>query len=194
VYAIAGGSVGRVINAVVSGTVDVGEPSRLGAGQLDVTVASDPREPLPTGILAILKHWYAGRPAEKNLRAGYDRDLRHHWAGVALGRRSAAPDRPAGTRYDLDGRFVTDVEGFYCAIGEAINGPGGYFGWNLDTLDDCLSGGFGARAPFRLAWHDSAIARQHLVVGYDRRRLCPAITMDHLLDMLTAGNVEIELR
>lgn len=89
---------------------------------------------------------------------------------------------------------MTDVEGFYCAIGEAINGPGGYFGWNLDTLDDCLSGGFGAQAPFRLAWHDSAIARQHLVVGYDRRRLCPAITMDHPLDMLTAGNVEIELR
>jgi RNAse (barnase) inhibitor barstar len=157
-----------------------------------VTVASDPREPLATGILAILMHWYAGRPAEKNLWAGYDRDLRHHWAGVALGLRSAAPDRPAGTRYDLDGRFVTDVEGFYCAIGEAINGPGGYFGWNLDALDDCLS--FGARTPSRLAWHDSAIARQHLVAGYDRRRLCPAITMDHLLDMLTAGNVEIELR
>ena len=67
-YAIAAdGSVSRVINAVVSGTVDVGEPSRLGAGLLDVTVASDPREPLPTGILAILKYWYAGRPAEKNL-------------------------------------------------------------------------------------------------------------------------------
>jgi hypothetical protein len=70
---------------VVSGTVQAEGPSRLGAGLLDVTVASGPREPLPTGILGILEHWYTGRPAEKNLWAGYDRELRHQWAGVALG-------------------------------------------------------------------------------------------------------------
>ncbi|MER7009230.1 barstar family protein [Dactylosporangium sp. NPDC000555] len=65
--------------------------------------------------------------------------------GFVLAHQSGAPDQPAGTTYDLDGRFVTDIEGFYCAIGEAINGPGGYFGWNLNALDDCLRGSFGAR-------------------------------------------------
>lgn len=160
------GSISQVIGAVVSGTVQASEPSRLGAGLLDVTIDSDPQEPLPTGILDILEHWRTGRPAEKNLWAGYDRELRHHWAGVALGQRSGAPDRPTGVTYDLDGRFVTDIEGFYCAIGEAINGPGGYFGWNLDALDDCFAGGFGARPPFRLVWHHSAVAREHLVAGY----------------------------
>jgi hypothetical protein len=195
VYVVAAdGSAGRVIDAVVSGTVEAGEPSRLGAGLLDVTVDSDPREPLPTGILGILEYWYAGRPARRNLWAGYDRELRHHWAGVALAHQSGAPDQPAGTTYDLDGRFVTDIEGFYCAIGEAINGPGGYFGWNLDALDDCFCGGFGARAPFRLVWHDSAVAREHLVAGYDRRRLGPAITLEYLTDMLTAHHVELDLR
>ncbi len=79
----ADGSVSRVTGAVVSGTVQAGEPSRLGAGLVDVTVDSDPREPLPTGILGILKHWHTGRPTEKNLWAGYDRELRHHWAGAA---------------------------------------------------------------------------------------------------------------
>ncbi|PZG04586.1 hypothetical protein C1I95_33155 [Micromonospora craterilacus] len=195
VYAVAAdGSASQVIGAGVSGTVEAAEPSRLGAGLLDVTVDSEPREPLPTGVLGILEHWYAGRPAEKNLWAGYDRGLRHHWAGVALARRSGEPDRPAGTTYQLDGRFVTDIEGFYCAIGEAINGPGGYFGWNLDALDDCLRGRFGARTPFRLVWHDSAVAREHLVAGYDRRRLSPAITLAYLLEMLTAHEVEIDLR
>ncbi|WP_346534510.1 barstar family protein [Micromonospora sp. DPT] len=192
--AAADGSVGRVIGAAVCGTVDAGEPSRLGAGLLDVTVDSDPQEPLPLGILGILEHWYTGRPAEKNLWAGYDRELRHHWAGVALAHHSDAADRPAGTTYDLDGRFVTDIEGFYCAIGEAINGPGGYFGWNLDALDDCLAGRFGARAPFRLVWHDSAVARERLVAGYDRRRLGPAITLEYLLDMLAEHHVGIDLR
>ncbi|WP_422742731.1 barstar family protein [Micromonospora sp. WMMD754] len=195
VYVVAAdGSANQVIGAVVSGTVNASGPSRLGAGLLDVTVDSDPGEPLPTGVLGILEHWYARRPAEKNLWADYDRELRHHWAGVALAHRTGAPDRPAGITYDLDGRFVTDIEGFYCAIGEAINGPGGYFGWNLDALDDCLRGGFGARAPFRLVWHDSAVARAHLVAAYDRRRLGPAVTMEYLLDMLTAHKVEIDLR
>jgi RNAse (barnase) inhibitor barstar len=190
----ADGSAARVIGAVISGTVEAGEPSRLGDGLLDVTVASDPREPLPTGVLAVLEHWYAGRPTEKNLWSGYDRQLRHHWAGAALAHHSSTPDRPASTTYDLDGRFVTDIEGFYCAIGEAINGPGGYFGWNLDALDDCLRGRFGARTPFRLVWHDSAVARANLGTGYDPHRLSPAITFDYLLDIFTAHHVELDLR
>jgi hypothetical protein len=52
--------------------------------------------------------------------------------------------RPAGpavrTHLRLDGRFVTDIEGFYCALGEAINGPGGYFGWYPRGLYECLCG------------------------------------------------------
>ncbi|AGL17551.1 hypothetical protein L083_4041 [Actinoplanes sp. N902-109] len=195
VYAVAAdGSADPVIGAVVSGTVEAVEPSRVGPGLLDVTVNSDSQEPLPTQVLDILARWRTGRPAKKNLWAGYDRELRHHWAGMALGRRSGAPDQPPGTPYDLDGRYVTDIEGFYCAIGEAINGPGGYFGWNLDALDDCCRGGFGAQAPFRLVWHDSAVAREHLAEGYDRRRLGPAVTFDYLLDMLRTSRVEIDLR
>ena len=37
---------------------------------------------------------------------------------------------------------------------------GGYFGWNLDALDDCLSGGFAAGAPFRLARQPMCSARR----------------------------------
>ncbi|WP_191253315.1 barstar family protein [Amycolatopsis oliviviridis] len=194
VHAVAtDGSAGRVIDAVVSGTVNAAGPSRLGAGLLDVTVDMGAREPLPTGILDILEHWRTGRPSRRNLWAGYDRELRHRWAGVALGHSLSAPDGQPGTTYDLDGRFVTDIEGFYCAIGEAINGPGGYFGWNLDALEDCLRGDFGAQTPFRLAWHNSAIAREHLVAGNDRRRPGPAITLEYLLDMLTKHRIEINL-
>lgn len=195
VYAVAAdGSVGRVIGAVVSGTVEASEQSRLDAELLDVTVDSDPREPLPTGILDVLAHWHGGRPTRKNLWAGYDQELRDHWAGAALAHQPDAPDRPAGTTYDLDGRFVTDIEGFYCAIGEAINGPGGYFGWNLDAFAECLRGRFGARPPFRLVWHDSAVAREHLVPGYDHRLLLPAVTLEYLLDMLTEHHIEVDLR
>jgi barstar (barnase inhibitor) len=54
--------------------------------------------------------------------------------------RAGVTDKPARSTYFLDGRHVTDVDGFYCAVGEAINGPGGYFGWNTGAVDDCLRG------------------------------------------------------
>jgi RNAse (barnase) inhibitor barstar len=195
VHAIAvDGSTVRVTGAVVSGIVSAAEPSRLGAGLLDVTVDVVSGEPLPAGVLDILDQWRTERPSQLNLWADYSRELRHQWAGVALGNRSDTPDRPTGATYNLDGRCVTNIEGFYCAIGEAINGPGGYFGWNLDALHDCLRGGFGAQTPFRLVWHDSAVAREHLIEGYDRRRLRPATTLDDLLNMFTEHRIEVDLR
>jgi hypothetical protein len=38
--------------------------------------------------------------------------------------------------YHLDGRYVTDDDGFYRAIGEAVNGPGGWFGGDLFWLHE----------------------------------------------------------
>ncbi|HWO59916.1 MAG TPA: hypothetical protein VNO31_07780, partial [Umezawaea sp.] len=71
------GSVGRVLGAVVSGTVASVEPSRFGAGLLDVTIDSDPLEPLPARVPDVLAQWRGGPPSRKNLWAGYDRELRH---------------------------------------------------------------------------------------------------------------------
>jgi hypothetical protein len=109
-------------------------------------------------------------------------------------RRVTRPDRPAGATYHLDGSFVTDLPGFHCALGEAVNGPGGFFGADLDSLDHCLRGGYGATAPFRLVWHDAAVARAHLIPGHERRGWTPAPTMDDLLSRLSAGRIEVELR
>ncbi|MFE2423422.1 barstar family protein [Streptomyces hokutonensis] len=44
----------------------------------------------------------------------------------------------------LNGTQVRTLEDFWRLIGEAVNGPGGYFGKNLDAFADCLSGGFGS--------------------------------------------------
>ncbi|BFT74363.1 hypothetical protein [Paenibacillus sp. P36] len=50
----------------------------------------------------------------------------------------------------LDMTNVVDPLSFYCAFGEAMNGPGGYYGFTLDSLEDCFYGGFGATSPFTL--------------------------------------------
>ncbi|MFH8618151.1 barstar family protein [Streptomyces sp. NPDC017979] len=47
------------------------------------------------------------------------------------------------TTYVIDGSTIAGLPDFWRAIGEAVNGPGGYFGSNFDALADCLGGGYG---------------------------------------------------
>ncbi|MEU7693306.1 barstar family protein [Microbispora hainanensis] len=193
---------GRAVptHRAVSSVVIEANPSRLDPGLLDITLDGGFDEPFPDGARAIWDLWHAGRPSRRNLWAGYDRRLRHEWAGAALCHHAHdQPDRPPGHTCHLDGRFVTDIGGFYCAVGEAVNGPGGYFGWNLNALADCLRGGWGAKSPFRLVWHHAEVARRHLVPGYDRpeydlRSWGPAVTLDELLGMFAEVDVTVELR
>ncbi|MEV4008022.1 barstar family protein [Actinomadura sp. NPDC049753] len=84
-------------------------------------------------------------------------------------RRRPYRDRPPGHAYAVDGRHITDEPGLYLALGEAVNGPGGYFGGCLDALADCLSGDFGYTAPATLLWHDASTAREHLSQILTRR-------------------------
>ncbi|MFG1618343.1 barstar family protein [Nonomuraea wenchangensis] len=193
-----GGRIAGGVGVLSAAVVSV-RPSRLGDGLLDIALDGGVEEPLPSGAREIFQMWYDGGPAEPNLWARYDRLLRHEWPGVAACHRPRGlPDKPAGTTYHLDGRFVTDIDAFYCAVGEAINGPGGYFGRNLHALHDCLYGGWGAASPFRLIWHHSDVARRHLVPGYDRpthdlRHWGPNVELDDLLEIFSARGVEVEL-
>ncbi len=67
--------------------------------------------------------------------------------------------------YIIPGKKITSLESFYEVIGEVINGPGGYFGNNLDAFSDYLRGGFGTPSKFKLIWIDSEISRKAL--GYE---------------------------
>ncbi|GGP72286.1 barstar family protein [Streptomyces sindenensis] len=60
------------------------------------------------------------------------------------------------TIYVVDGRRIRTLEDFWLVMGEAVNGPGGYFGRGLDSFADCLRGGFGTPEDddFAVDWHD----------------------------------------
>ncbi|MEU3653836.1 barstar family protein [Streptomyces sp. NPDC032161] len=116
--------------------------------------------------------------------------------------------------YVIDGSRVTGLERFWTVIGEAVNGPGGYFGRNFDALADCLGGGMGTPddGDFVIEWRDHERSAQAL--GHEetarylrerlarvhesnrpevRRRLDDALAgrgptlFDLLVDVLTAG-------
>ncbi|MEU6922641.1 barstar family protein [Streptomyces sp. NPDC046631] len=66
--------------------------------------------------------------------------------------------------YVIDGSRVTGLERFWEVIGEAVNGPGGYFGRNLDALADCLGGGMGTPddGDFAWEWRDHTVSARAL--------------------------------
>ncbi|MEW1724115.1 barstar family protein [Streptomyces sp. NPDC093109] len=66
--------------------------------------------------------------------------------------------------YVIDGAEVTGLDRFWPAIGAAVNGPGGYFGSNLDALADCLSGGYGTPddGDFVIEWRRHDLSRRAL--------------------------------
>ncbi|MFD7408618.1 barstar family protein [Streptomyces sp. NPDC059866] len=145
--------------------IDV-QPSAHGPGRVDLTTTLWCENALP-GSDEVWDLLRTGRLNRTGLWHGVTPEDRKAWLSVALWsreyHRQGKSDAPAGQEFTVDGRHVVDIDSFYCAIGEAVNGPGGYFGWNLDALDDCLRGGWGAATPFTLRWESSTEARAGLV-------------------------------
>ncbi|MDH6623787.1 RNAse (barnase) inhibitor barstar [Streptomyces sp. LBL] len=134
-----------------------------------------------------------GPPDEPNLWAQCEAEGRRFWLLTALDNHAHdRHDRPPGTTYHLDGRHITDEPGFFCALGEAVNGPGGYFGWGFDALADCLRGRWGAAPPFTLLWHQADVARTCLGVAQhvDHR---PPTTFEELFAFLAERRVDVRL-
>ena len=63
---------------------------------------------------------------------------------------------------EIDGLNIEDELSFYCEIGEAVNGPGGYFGRSFHGFDDCLFGGFGLDFPYKIIWKNFEYSKRHL--------------------------------
>ncbi|MFF4979422.1 barstar family protein [Streptomyces sp. NPDC001046] len=126
--------------------------------------------PVPSFARPLWERWLAGPPDTPGAWAGLGIRERDAWLDLVRDRgcRREHGERPPGQVYRLDGRHITDEPGLYLALGEAVNGPGGYFGACLDALDDCLRGGFGHTSPATLHWKDATVAREHL-----SRRLTP---------------------
>jgi len=97
--------------------------------------------------------WRPGPPSVPGLWVSGSTAEREAWLEVArnyTGRRvtNTAPVPVAG-------EHVTDRPGMYLAIAEAVVGPGGYLGANLDGLHDCLRT---VDTPFDLVWRQSGVA------------------------------------
>lgn len=133
----------------------------------------------------LLERWSSQMPQEKNQWVTLCTSERRHWLDACAAiRRTHRPHRPVRVTYDMDASHVTDYPSFFIAIGEAIHGPGGYFGRNVDALSDCLCGGFGATSPFTLKIRHAEIAQRHLTSEAWRRQHIATSCQDSSLDEL----------
>ncbi len=129
-------------------------------------------------------------------------------------------DASAGTVFTLDGANIDEEYAFYCACGEAVNGPGGYFGADDYSLQDCCFGEFGATLPFTIqiknaetcrdgldskalvSWAQRCLQSEEHLVDEGRQYLEEAIVkgktgertlLDHFLEILEFHGVLFEL-
>ncbi|QKW08698.1 barstar family protein [Streptomyces sp. NA04227] len=190
-------------------TVTAAGPSRYGDGLLDLTVSLWCASALPRSgeLWDLIRHGRLDRPG---MWRSFGPKGRLAWLSVALTSRTyrhreSPEDAPPGQVYVLDGTQVVDEDSFYCALGEAVNGPGGYFGWNLSALDDCLRGRWGAAPPFTLRWLNSGVAKSRLRERIDGRidarddardsqGKAPSTLFDVLLEIFGEHGIEVELR
>ncbi|MFF2603418.1 barstar family protein [Streptomyces californicus] len=169
------------------------QPSAYGADLIDLHLDGGP-EPVPDHVRQVWERWFPGPPEAPGAWAGLGTRRRGAWLDLVRERgcRPERRDRPPGQAYELDGRHITDRPGLHLAIGEAVNGPGGYFGGGPDSLVDCLRGGFGHTSPATLLWRDAATARARL-----SRVLAPGgepyDLFAEVLDVLTEGGIDVTL-
>ncbi|MEV8314507.1 barstar family protein [Streptomyces sp. NPDC059900] len=170
-------------------------PSSRGKNLIDLELdATLLHLPVPDHARPLWEQWFTGPPDAPGAWSALDTRRRGAWLDLVREHHCRRPhrDRPAGHAYELDGRYITDEPSLYLALGEAVNGPGGYFGGCLAALDDCLRGTFGYTAPATLLWRDAATVREHL-----SRQLTPEggayDLFAEVLDALAEGGMRVTL-
>ncbi|MFJ4814619.1 barstar family protein [Streptomyces sp. NPDC088801] len=166
--------------------------SSHGPDLIDLELGDELDRPVPGYARPVWDRWLVGPPEAPGAWAGLDTRQREAWLELVRERgcRLQHRDGPAGQLYELDGRHITDEPSLYLALGEAVNGPGGYFGGCVDALEDCLRGNFGYTGPATLRWRDVAAAREHLshVLNPEGE---PYDLVSLVLEVLTEGRMRV---
>ncbi|WP_406349155.1 barstar family protein [Streptomyces sp. NBC_00144] len=172
--------------------VSAWRPSSSGTNLIDLELDGELFTPVPHHAQPVWERWLAGPPDTLGAWNSLDSRLRRSWLRLVRDRARQRLDRPAGHAYELDGRHITDEAGLYLALGEAVNGPGGYFGGCLTALDDCLRDTFGYTAPATLLWRNTATARAYLsqALEADGR---PYDLFSEVLNVLAEGGMHVTL-
>jgi RNAse (barnase) inhibitor barstar len=114
----------------------------------------------------IWRRWASGSPTEPGEWKALPPDWHPSWLHVVQtawfqAGRTATRYEPKHS-YVIDGGDTGSTASFYCALGEAVNGPGGSFGSGLSALADCLMHATADGQPFRIVWRHFDLSEKSL--------------------------------
>ncbi|MEH0824034.1 MULTISPECIES: barstar family protein [unclassified Micromonospora] len=116
----------------------------------------------------IWRRWVNGHPIASNEWWGSSPQWHASWLHVVqtawFGAGREAARYTTNKVYYVDGSQMPTTSSFYLALGEAINGPGGYFGSGLSALEDCLRNAV-AVSSFGLVWRNFEASQDSLGEG-----------------------------
>ena len=136
-------------------------------------------------VLRWIRLWQQGRPSERYW-APLHAQLQHLWMAFHLRMHAAKPQAVRNKQVVLDGRFIRNKQAFYCEFSEQLCGVGGYAGYNLDALEDCLSGGWFAdfsASELQVTWQHFTKSQQHL----------SQVFIGHIRDVFQSNGVTLVL-
>ncbi len=121
----------------------------------------------PKGFHKVWKMTIDNQINEKNVWKKLNNDELQGWLVFAGCIRKPQPDRE-NLIISIDGNNFHNLDGFYCTLGEEINGIGGYFGRQLYALNDCLRGDFGVKSISEITWHHHQRSKRLLKTNFNK--------------------------
>lgn len=127
--------------------------------RVDLVLLGTLQNPARPGVETLWSTWSAGLPTALGQWAELDARERLAWLEIARfrGHRTGA----RGERVSLTGASIVDLASLYCALGEALHGPGGFVGSDLDGLEAALTDEV-AKQPLCIEWRAADQARRAL--------------------------------
>lgn len=139
--------------------------------------------------LEIWDKWMISKPVVINTWASLSKKQRLGWLEVVRIHSNFNKNNTAENKhYYLDMTYVMDSISFFCALGEAMNGPGGYYGFNLDSVEDCFCGGFGAEPPFYLHFNNGNLNE---LIDQNKIAKTDQVKLQQLKDLLISNQVTL---
>lgn len=105
----------------------------------------------PPGYHKAMKMRLNNEITEKNIWKNFSKEELQGWLVYAL-HTMRIDEVKENISIEIDGNEFHNLDGFFCTLGEEVNGIGGYFGREIYALSDCMRGDFRVKSISELRW------------------------------------------